>query len=506
MPQIVKSDVKNIELLDYIRAVAILTVMFDHSLTNVYGYESLPWLGWFRDFSAPISLVYFLPFNFGQMGVAIFFFVSGFCIHLSFQQQGRRWGCFFIRRIFRIYPAYLMALLFFTLFLIEQSHLSLHHLQVVTRYAFEIPSPPASCLFWRDFWTHLFLVHNVYLSDFTGITGAFWSLAVEAQLYVLYPVLVWLISKLGWRNVMIILASCELLIRGADGITRAMDATDTAGGIISGFFSRSPFGYWFSWALGAFMADAFMKRQLKTFRQTSLFRWIILAIVCNMIKPLYPFCFLLFALMTAIVAAKLLSGIRPEIKVPKFRLNPLGKIGLWSYSIYLVHQPLLIVFTGGISCIIPTEQHSILLGFLITLIVWLFIIAFSILCYNLFELPGIALGKKFIHNIDSHNAITLDSKSIPKSTNRNNTLVFSLMVFAFLFFVFGSLYLNGKLKPNPVDSNNLAWSLATNPQANNRNGTLAVKLAEEACNETQFKQTTMVGTLAAAYAETGQFD
>ena len=59
---------------------------------------------------------------------------------------------------------------------------------------------------------------------------------------------------------------------------------------------------------------------------------------------------------------------------------------------------------------------------------------------------------------------------------------------------------------DPAALNNLAWRLATSPAAGLRNGTLAVKLAEHACELTQYRVTVMVGTLAAAYAEAGRFD
>jgi protein O-mannosyl-transferase len=57
----------------------------------------------------------------------------------------------------------------------------------------------------------------------------------------------------------------------------------------------------------------------------------------------------------------------------------------------------------------------------------------------------------------------------------------------------------------PEALNNLAWILATAAEPSLRNGTEAVVLAERACELTQHKQPTMIGTLAAAYAETGQF-
>jgi tetratricopeptide (TPR) repeat protein len=63
-----------------------------------------------------------------------------------------------------------------------------------------------------------------------------------------------------------------------------------------------------------------------------------------------------------------------------------------------------------------------------------------------------------------------------------------------------------KREPDSVEAlNNLAWMLATCPDAGVRNGTNAVQLAEQACRLTGDKKAGMVGTLAAAYAEAGRF-
>ena len=59
---------------------------------------------------------------------------------------------------------------------------------------------------------------------------------------------------------------------------------------------------------------------------------------------------------------------------------------------------------------------------------------------------------------------------------------------------------------DPVVNNNFAWFLATNPESGNRNGQIAVMLAEAACRKTHYHVTIMVGTLGAAYAEAGRFD
>jgi len=64
-----------------------------------------------------------------------------------------------------------------------------------------------------------------------------------------------------------------------------------------------------------------------------------------------------------------------------------------------------------------------------------------------------------------------------------------------------------KLQPNNAAFlNNLAWLLATCPEARFRNGQQAVQLAEQACQLTDFQKPQLIGTLAAAYAEAGRFD
>jgi protein O-mannosyl-transferase len=58
---------------------------------------------------------------------------------------------------------------------------------------------------------------------------------------------------------------------------------------------------------------------------------------------------------------------------------------------------------------------------------------------------------------------------------------------------------------NPEALNNLAWIRAANANPAVRNGTEAVQLAERACALTRYANPMLVGTLAAAYAEAGEF-
>jgi tetratricopeptide (TPR) repeat protein len=59
---------------------------------------------------------------------------------------------------------------------------------------------------------------------------------------------------------------------------------------------------------------------------------------------------------------------------------------------------------------------------------------------------------------------------------------------------------------DPLGFNGAAWLRATCPEAKYRDGTKAVELARKACELTEWKTMYCLGTLAAAYAEAGQFD
>ena len=63
-----------------------------------------------------------------------------------------------------------------------------------------------------------------------------------------------------------------------------------------------------------------------------------------------------------------------------------------------------------------------------------------------------------------------------------------------------------RLNPNLTGPlNNLAWVLAASPDDELRNGAEAVRLAERACKLTHYDEPLFIGTLAAAYAESGRF-
>jgi tetratricopeptide (TPR) repeat protein len=54
--------------------------------------------------------------------------------------------------------------------------------------------------------------------------------------------------------------------------------------------------------------------------------------------------------------------------------------------------------------------------------------------------------------------------------------------------------------------NNLAWVLATSPDDSLRNGKRSIELATEAASLSDYKEPYILSTLAAAYAEAGDFE
>ena len=68
--------------------------------------------------------------------------------------------------------------------------------------------------------------------------------------------------------------------------------------------------------------------------------------------------------------------------------------------------------------------------------------------------------------------------------------------------------LKAALELHPDDSgvlNNLAWLFATSPDNDLRDATQAIELATKACEETEWKAAHIISTLAAGYAESGDF-
>jgi peptidoglycan/LPS O-acetylase OafA/YrhL len=166
--------------IDPLRGLAIALVFVVHCLGVSFGYDELNWNGWFRDFNVSRSFLALLPATFGWVEVPIFFVISGFCIHLSYERPTRRsFSDFFLRRFFRIYPPYLIALLIFSFFSPWQAinFCSLHDL--------------------AQFGSHFLLVHNLDARSFFGFKSGVLEYSCRASAIFTLPLRLYFCHKLG---------------------------------------------------------------------------------------------------------------------------------------------------------------------------------------------------------------------------------------------------------------------------------------------------------------------
>lgn len=369
---------KHIPFLDALRGLAVFVVFVYHSMGASYGWERMHgWKGLFRDFDQPRSWLLFYPFTHGGvLGVATFFVISGFCIHLSYiNSREKGWKAFFWRRLFRLYPAYLFCLLVF-FFLWPWYH-----------YSLDSAGSRANLI------SHLFSYHNLFLATKYGINPSFWSIAVEIQLYLVYPFLILFTLACGWRRSILILLGLELSIRLFGSFFP--EAT------VPHLISNSPLGFWFSWSIGAFLAECRQRGRQHVLAWISIPLVAVLALLSSLFRPTASLDFPLFALLAALVVDRLLlmePWSAPRQEVPALLWRHLSFLGVVSFSFYLIHQPIVDAFQatsqtmvsrwGGGAGISPVWMFAacLLLYPLILLLSWLL--------YRGVEQPFIRFGQR----------------------------------------------------------------------------------------------------------------
>lgn len=363
----------HIAFLDAVRGVAILMVMSYHALSaGCGGMGQLHWRRFFRDFhDTPPHFLPFLPLTLGWAGVAVFFAVSGFCIHLSYEKsKPKEFKHFFVRRFFRIYPPFLAAVLFFA-FLLPDTKLNMGLQSDVVQ-----------------FWSHFFMVHHIDVRLFYGINPSFWSIVIEAQLYLIYPLLLLLVRRYGWGIGLLVPGVVELALRGTVYFY-----------CIPNYLHSSPLYYWFSWAVGAKLADDYLNRRPLFLARIPFWIFPAAILFTNFLRPFEEFTFVFAALATTKFISHMLS--RPDLPASKPTLvsTMLSRIGIISYSVYLLNQPLL----NSCSHYLRDATASYHVTFLFLLFCLLgfcgVILTFSGLFYRWVEIPSIELGKWVLKKI-----------------------------------------------------------------------------------------------------------
>src|SRR5215470_18752753 len=164
--------------IDGLRFIAISTVLFHHLLAMfLFNSGRNPEVRTFAEWRAAADLSWLvMPAYCGHFGVNLFFVISGFILALPFakrafnKQAAPELKSYYLRRVTRIEPPYLLCLIVIFLIHWEQSGEGLRL----------IPNLIAS----------LFYSHGLVYGRESLINGVTWSLEIEIQFYLLVPLLV----------------------------------------------------------------------------------------------------------------------------------------------------------------------------------------------------------------------------------------------------------------------------------------------------------------------------
>jgi peptidoglycan/LPS O-acetylase OafA/YrhL len=341
--------------LDGLRGLAALYVVVNHVFLRTFpGYpvDHAPfWAGWFI---------------YGRFAVVVFIVLSGFTLALSPARNGWRLdgiSRFAHRRARRILPAYWAALAF-----------SLAVAWLV------VPQPGQGVPDVKSVIVNGLLVQNAVRAP--SPNAAFWSMAIEAQLYVLFPLL--LLTVRRWGAVVMVAA-----------VTLIVAAVGILGPHLSHFkvfVIQSPPDLAALFAVGVLSAgivDASMARRSWPWPRLALAAAApVLAAIWwqGSVWTLDHLFWVDLALGPAI--ACLLAGLatgRPASLLRLLDARPMRAVGESSYSLYLTHAPILIVVyrlivAGRVSQGVP--------AFLVTLALVLpLTIVFARLFASVFETP-----------------------------------------------------------------------------------------------------------------------
>jgi peptidoglycan/LPS O-acetylase OafA/YrhL len=307
---------KHLAFVDGLRAAAALLVIFHHAWLQSWPFSLYPE-------AVPSGLTAALTgwLAFGKIAVTAFIVISGFCLMLPVVRYGKEIdaGRFLLRRAHRILPTYFVAV-----GLVLLLDLTVIYHPSGTVYDGFFPLTVGGVL------SHLFLVQNFSSNPFQ-IAGPFWSIAVECQIYLLFPLFIRVYHRYG--------------------LAATISLTSALGFALSFLFANLGMQSTYSHYIVMFgfgMAAAHFAFRWKASGQALMVK------VCYALIPVTLVAGVGFhhqlgsnklvtdTLVGLLVAICLiLASTRPAGWIARsLSIKPLAWIGSFSYSLYLVHVPL----------------------------------------------------------------------------------------------------------------------------------------------------------------------
>ena len=347
----VRSEVGFIAPIEGLRGIAVLWVIAFHYGALRTGLDD-PWIA-LLGACLPVEV---LVRN-GYLGVDLFFLITGFLLTLPWYRHAEESRAapaaleFYRRRALRILPAY-----YFQLLLLFFVFLPL--LQGWTLWK----TDPAFTL--DNFGAHLFLLHytSPYTSASLGINGALWTLTLEAQYYLILPLLAPLLVRaplrtagalaagaLAWR--WLALHDLAALVDAEAAIGARWQVSEATIRHLVG--TQLP-AYFAHFAAGILAGRAWMKWRGHPVDGRRSLAWLaIAAVALGLLYRIHApagailgeFTWFLIPVCLGTAMLALVSRGMPLAR-PLLANPPLAFVGRISYSVYLYHLPLLLLWNA----------------------------------------------------------------------------------------------------------------------------------------------------------------
>ena len=384
----VRSEVGFIAPVEGLRGVAVLLVMLFHYAVVLDPRFADPWIA-AADAWLPAKVVV----RNGMLGVDLFFLITGFLLVLPWLRhaaEGRAppsAAAFYRRRARRILPAYYVHLLILFLVLVPLLR-GLEFWRYNPAYLFTNLS------------AHVFLVH--YFSPVTsasvGVNGALWSLSLEAQFYLLLPLLAPLFARAPWRTACLLLAIAIAWRwwagHGLDALVAYLQAqvprAQVPDATMRHLLQTQLPGYLGHFAAGMLAARAWLHWRNEPTSRTASAAWLALAggAIALLLWLHAPGGWILrehtWVLVLAALAALMLALVARGMPQSRALLanRPLLFAGRVSYSAYLYHLPVLLLWNAYAPEVTGSWLPFPLYLASVTAIAWI--------SYRYVEVPGMA--------------------------------------------------------------------------------------------------------------------
>jgi len=314
---------------DGLRAAAALWVVLFHVRAFSHPHLGLPGVD--------------LILRSGSTGVSLFLVLSGFCLFLPFAGgRDSRFSTrqFFWRRCRRLMPAYYASLLLTVL--------------LVTVAGGLIGAPHFTPMqLAAQILTHVTLTHSLFPGTFYALDGAYWSLGLEWQLYLGLPLLIWCIGRFGFAPTVTASIGVNIAYRVGLGIAIGHGALASHSILADSVLPNQLAGRWAEFVYGMVAAELYVTGRLARWANRPRLLLLLLGplSLLGVFSSGWQLSHLVYGLTFAVVLTLVLA--ENNVVSRMFAWPPLVAIGVMSYSLYLVHQPLI----QGLAYALQTQGH-----------------------------------------------------------------------------------------------------------------------------------------------------